>query len=93
MHNTPDVPFSGVTPYYIIHHLDVSDVRCRDDLLQVAQRVGLGERVDELVLDDGLLNFGPGHAEVQHQLLERPVALSGLDDLAKRNEKYPSARP
>lgn len=62
-------------------HLDVCDVRSGDDLLKIAQGVGLGERVDELVLDDGLLNLHPGHAKVRNELLERAVALGGLDNL------------
>lgn len=62
-------------------YLDVGYVGGGDDFLEITQGVGLGERVDQLVLDDGLLDLNTGHAEVRHKLLEGPVTLCSLDDL------------
>lgn len=62
-------------------YLDVGNVGGSDDFFEITQGVRLGERVDQLVLDDGLLDLNTGHAEVRHKLLEGPVAFSSLDYL------------
>lgn len=58
---------------------DLGHVGLGDELVQVREAVGLGEAVDDLVVDQRLLHLGARHLEVGDEVVEQVLVLGRRD--------------